>query len=115
MSDEFLLVRRAARDSRLGGWFETARAILIASWRSSAIGGILQHADAQFHATDLSVRIRWIGITVAVASIAHLVLRSLLSSTVVSALPTLLFAGIATLGALVAWQAAAFERAWRQR
>jgi hypothetical protein len=42
-------------------------------------------------------------------------LRSLLSSTVISALPTLLFAGTAALGAVVAWQAAAFERAWRER
>jgi len=115
MSDEFLLVRRAARDSRLGRWFETARAILMASWHSSAVGGIVHHTAAQLHATDLADRIRWIGITVAVASIAHLVLRSLVSSTVVSALPTLLFAGTATLGVVVAWQAAAFERAWRER
>lgn len=115
MNDEFPLVRRAARDSRLGGWFEGTRAILIASWRSSAIGAVIHHAAAQHRTTAVADRIRWIGITVAVASIAHLGLRSLLSSTVISAVPVLLFAGTAALGAVVAWQSAAFERAWRER
>jgi hypothetical protein len=115
MNGEFPLARRAARDSRLGDWLEGARAILIASWLSSAIGGVVRYTVEKFHATAVADRIRWIAITIATASIAHLGLRSLLSSTVIAALPTLLFAGTAALGAVVAWQAAAFERAWRER
>jgi hypothetical protein len=115
MNGEFSLVRSTARASQLGRVFQATRDVVIASWRGSRVGVSVQRSIEQFNDTPLADRIRWVGVAVAVASIGHLGLRALQSSTVVAALPALLFAGAAALGALLAWQAGAFARAWHQR
>jgi RIO-like serine/threonine protein kinase len=115
MSGEFELVRRTARESWLMRRADALTQVLNAAWRSSITGAAVNTSLKQLSNLAPVARIRWAGTTIAIAALAHLALRSMLSSTVVPALPTLLIAGVAAFSAIVAWQAAAFERAWRQR
>jgi hypothetical protein len=115
MTGEFDLVRRTARESwlmrRAGAFTE----VLGAAWRSSITGAAAGASLKQLSNLAPVARIRWAGTTIAIAALAHLALRSMLSATVVPALPTLLIAGVAAFSAILAWQATAFERAWRRR
>jgi hypothetical protein len=59
-----------------------------------------------------AARLRWWATMIAVAAAGHVVLRSFMSSTVAPAMPLGLYLVIAAAGALIAWQAEAFHRAW---
>lgn len=115
MNVGFESVRRSAAASRLGRLATRGVQSVGAAWRSSLIGRTVDAEHAAWAALSPADRIRWAGRAVAVAAVAHLALRFMMSSTVAPALPTLLVAGVAVFGALAAWQAAAFARAWRER
>lgn len=115
MTGDFGRVRDAATHSWLFRRAGAVTELLIAAWRSSRVGSTVDASLASLADVGTAQRIRWIATAIAIAAVAHLAIRSTLASTVVPALPALLIAGVAVFGAVVAWQADAFARAWRER
>ena len=113
--NDFNHLRQSGRHSWLIGAGVRIGDVIAAAWRSSTVAAIVNGTLDEFQRLAPVDRIRWIATTIAVAALAHLGLRSLLARTVVPALPSLLAGGVAVLAAVVAWQAGAFERAWRAR
>ena len=114
MSD-FPMVERAAGESALLRLARRNAASVDAAWHSARVARVVRRAGDEYMATSIAGRIRWAGCTLAVAAIVHLGLRALLPATVAPALPVVAIGGLAVCGAIAAWQAAAFERAWRER
>ena len=114
MTDDFDNVRDAGARSWIGRGVAAVRARLAAAWRTSRLASTLSHANADWAAHTRAARIRWVATTISVAALAHLAMRPLLLPTVVPAMPALLFVFVAIGAAIVAWQANAFEQAWRQ-
>jgi hypothetical protein len=111
MTDGFERVEDAARRSRLIGGLAGGASVARASWRSSRVSAALQPALTDFGAQSSTARIRWAAVVLTAAALTHLALRSMLSPTIAPAIPAFFVAGIAAVGAVVAWQAPAFDRA----
>jgi hypothetical protein len=112
MSDDFERVRARARHSRLGRFAGATRNTTIAAARSSNIAAAMRRASQEFIATTSAGRLRWVALALAVASAAHLLIRSVMSEAVVPALPAAVFVAAGVLSALVAWQPGSFITAW---
>jgi hypothetical protein len=115
MNREFPRATRAARESILGRTMMKSLELIAAAWGTSVVRAWSLGSHDRFVSTTAPARLRWTATTIATAAVAHLALRQLLSSTVAPALPMIFIAGIAAGAAIVAWQAEAFERAWRER
>jgi hypothetical protein len=114
MTGDFHNVREAGAESWIGRGVAALRARFAAAWRTSRLGNALGRAEVSWTAQARAARIRWVATTISVAAVAHLAMRPLMSPTVIPAMPAVLFVFVAIGTAIVAWQAEAFERAWRQ-
>lgn len=112
MTHDFDRVRQSAHTSALATAGRRAITVTAAAWSSSAVGGWWTDTRDAFARATPPRRLRWWAITIAVACATHLVLRPLMSSTVAPAMPPGLYILIAASGAVIAWQAEAFHRAW---
>jgi hypothetical protein len=112
LSDDFERVRVIAARSRIARVLSITEATVEAAWRTSAIGRRLKPLMGRLAVTAPPDRVRWCATALAVAAVAHLALRSLMSSTIAPALPAAVALTIAAGSTLVAWQAGAFHRAW---
>ena len=102
-----------ADHSRIIHVARTSAVMTRAAWRSSLTGRLIGAARTSVMATPALLQLRWGALVIAVAAAGHLILRSMMSITVSPAMPASLVTGIAILAAAVAWQPAAFARAWR--
>jgi hypothetical protein len=113
MTDDFLRLREHARTSAIATASRRLIAAATAAWTTSAVGGWWAATIRPFAGAAAAARLRWSAIAIAVAAAGHVVLRSFLSPTVAPAMPLGLYVVIAMGGAVIAWQAEAFHRAWR--
>ena len=111
MTDGFDRVELATRQSRLIGGLMGGASEIRRSWRSSRVFVALQPVVTDFRRQSSAVLIRWSAVVLTTAALTHLALRSMLSPTIAPAIPAFFVVGIAVLGAAVAWQAPAFDRA----
>ena len=112
MTQDFERVRHSAATSGIATAGRRLIEVATAAWSSSAIGGRWASTRGAFARATPALRVRWWAITIAVAGAAHVVLRSLMSSTVTPAMPLAVYIVIIAAGAAIAWQADAFHRAW---
>ena len=112
MTDDFQRVRQHARTSAIATAGRRLIAVVTAAWTASAMGGWWTAATGACARATPAARLRWSAVAMAVAAAVHVVLRSFLSSTVAPAMPLGLYVVMAAGGALIAWQADAFHRAW---
>ena len=112
MSADFDRLIAVAEQSRAGGLSRWIAATLHAAWQSSWLGGALRDARAIFTNAAAPERLRWCALVIAIGAGGHAILRLAMPATVVPATPGIVPIGIAVMAALVAWQPAAFHRAW---
>jgi hypothetical protein len=112
VSHDFERVRVIAAQSGIARVLSITGATVETAWRTSAIGRRLEPLVGRLAVTAPADRVRWCATALAVAAIAHLVLRSLMSLTIAPALPVAVILTVAAGSTLVAWQADAFHRAW---
>jgi hypothetical protein len=106
-------INAIAVKSRVGRVATTAAGVMAAAWRSSRLGRWIGDATALFAMTPSTKRIRWYAFVVCSAALGHLAIRAAMPKAILPATPPALFIAIAVVAMAVAWQPAAFQRAWR--
>ena len=112
MTPEFEHVRHNARSSALAAAGRRIIEVIAAAWATSVAGGRYAAVSTAFGRATPPARLRWWTTTIAVAALMHLLLRALLSSTVIPAMPASVYFLIAGVSAAIALSAEAFHRAW---
>lgn len=113
MTDDFERVRESAMTSAIAHRGRRLVSVASTAWPTSVIGRWWTRTRELFARATPAARLRWWAITISVAAIAHVALRSLMSSTVAPAAPLAVYLVLAGAGVAIAWQADACHRAWR--
>ena len=99
--------------SRVAHVATAAAGVMAAAWCSSRIGRWIGDAWAMFVMAPSTMRVRWYALVAGSAAFGHLALRAAMPEGILPATPPALFIAIAFVAMAVAWQPAAFQRAWR--
>jgi hypothetical protein len=113
MTRDFEHTRAAAAQSLAGRALPRFMAAAGTAWTTSVIGQSLRRATQPLATASSAELVRWCATAIAIAAMAHLMLRAMMPATVAPSLPAVVIVALAAIAATAAWKADTVSRAWQ--